>query len=252
MLNYARSFESAMSAMLRTLGLTLLALIGMAWIGPAGAADNGLVAGDSLGVGVSMASRLKSVARNSVSIRANGIPIQMIEQAAPGTTVFLSLGTNDAVGNVDGLEGGIAKIAQAAAAAKVNLVWLGPPCVFKPWDRNAIALDGTLQKTLKDTGVVFVSMRASRLCDRSIRAPDGVHFNMRGYHYMWDLARAASGFVPPEGSTVVAEATPRHKATHRWKKRRRRGHKRARASASADATPSAPTHAAPAPAPAPQ
>ncbi len=236
--------------MLRRLGLILLSLTGAASIGSAAAADSGFVAGDSLGVGVSWASKLKSVAKLSVSIRANSIPVQQIAEAAPGTTVFLSLGTNDAVGNIDGLEGGIDKIVKAAAAAKVNLVWMGPPCVFKPWDKNAIALDAELKAALKDVpGVVYVSMRDPKLCDRSVRAPDGVHFSMRGYGYMWDLARAASGFVPPEGSTVVAaaEQTP-HKATHKPRKRKKKKSKKPAAAAPAATAPSAPPSEAPAPA----
>ena len=188
--------------MLRMLGLTLLALIGAArLIDSATAADNGFIVGDSLGVGVTMASHLRSVAKNSVSIRANAVPIQMIQQAAPGTTVFLSLGTNDAVGNIEGLDGGITKIVQAADAAKVKLVWMGPPCVFKPWNTNAVALDAELKTELKATDVVYVSMHdgagePNRLCDRSIRAPDGVHFSMTGYHYMWDRARGEFGLRP--------------------------------------------------------
>lgn len=227
-----------------SLGLPTLAL-GLSMV-PAFASP-GLITGDSLGVGVSMASHLRSFAKNSVSIRAGGLAIQQIEQAPPGSVVFLSLGTNDAVASIDGLQGGIERIVQAAAKAQVHLVWIGPPCVFKPWDKNAVALDGILQQSLHGTEVTYVSMRSDKLCDRTVRAPDGVHFNMTGYHYMWDKAREAAGFVAEAGSVAAVE--PNHvKATqHKAKKKRRK--RKPHRTLSPDVTPAAPVGVAPAAAP---
>jgi hypothetical protein len=203
-------------------------------------ADTGVVVGDSLGVGVSMASRLRSFAKNSVSIRATGA-IDQIERAEPGTTVFLSLGTNDAVGNIDGLGAGIRRIIEAAARAKVHLVWIGPPCVFKPWDKNAISLDATLKETLKGTAVTYVSMRDDRLCDRSIRAHDGVHFSMTGYHYMWNKAREAAGFTADVTAAGAEEPAKIKKTKHKPVKKRK---KKFRKKKHAHESPAAPAPAA--------
>jgi hypothetical protein len=180
------------------------------------AATNGIVIGDSLGVGVSMASGLTRLARNSVAIRGGAV-VSQIQQAAPGSVVFMSLGTNDAVGRVDGLDGDIGRI--VAASRGVKLVWIGPPCVLKAWDSNAERLDGMLRARLSGTGVTYVSMRDPGLCAPGSRAKDGVHFTMAGYGMMWSKARMAAGF---EGGsrTMVASASPSRRAAKRRSARR--------------------------------
>jgi lysophospholipase L1-like esterase len=179
--------------------------------------NSGLVAGDSLGEGVTYASHLPSFAERSVSIRS-GAAVAQIERATPGTTVFLSLGTNDSVAvgnasiNVRALDGGIQRIVDAAAKAQVHLVWLGPPCVFKPWNKNAVALDAHLKDVLGTAGVLYVSMQDEpRLCERSVRAPDGVHFSMTGYHLMWDKAREAAGFTAVAADETASPRPGKHK-----------------------------------------
>ncbi|MBV9635998.1 MAG: hypothetical protein JOZ40_15375 [Methylobacteriaceae bacterium] len=233
--------------------LVLLSLVLCGWTAAAGATP-GFVTGDSLGVGVSWASKLRSVAKNSVSIRAMATPIEQISQAEPGTWVFLSLGTNDAVGDINGLTANIDKIVAAADNAKVTLVWMGPPCVFKPWDKNAIALDGILKEKLQGTSVIYVSMEQKDdplLCDRAVRAPDGVHFTMSGYNHMWSLARdaaAAKGFIA-EVASAAPEGPPKATATHKAKKKKKR---KSRKKAPAAGTPAAPSEAAPPSGAAPQ
>ena len=63
--------------------------------------------------------------------------IDQIKKLSPGTVAYMSLGTNDAVGSVKGLEKSIDAVIAAAERARVKLVWLGPPCVNKAWDKNA-------------------------------------------------------------------------------------------------------------------
>lgn len=179
------------------------------------AAANGVVVGDSLGVGISMASGLENHAKNSVTIRGNRA-IEQLRQVRPGSTVFMSLGTNDAVGSVRGIEKSIDNVVQAAKAARVKLIWIGPPCVSKAWDRNARELDGILRERLAGSGVTYVSMRDESICSPSVRSSDGVHFNMQGYRNMWAKAAAVSGYqvastgpvAPPAAQEVPAKEKP--------------------------------------------
>ncbi len=165
-------------------------------------AANGVVVGDSLGVGISMAGGLENHAKNSVTIRGTRA-IEQLREVRPGSTVFMSLGTNDAVGPVKGIEKSIDNVVQAAKAARVKLIWLGPPCVTKAWDRNAAELDGILRERLKGSGVVYVSMRDQNICAPSVRSSDGVHFNMRGYRAMWAKAANAAGYQVASTSLAV-------------------------------------------------
>lgn len=185
----------------------------------ASAAADAIVIGDSLGVGVSMASGLTRLAKNSVAIRGGGV-LGQLNQAAPGSVVFMSLGTNDAVGRVDGLEGDIGRIIRAASGVK--LVWIGPPCVSKSWDTNAQKLDGIIRAQTSGTPVVYVSMRDASMCDRSVRAGDGVHFTMSGYGMMWAKARTIAGYEGGSQKTLVASAGPSKRSARRRTARRRK------------------------------
>jgi hypothetical protein len=152
------------------------------------------VIGDSLGVGVSWAAKFPSLAKNSVQIHGGQI-LEQIRQLPRGSTAFMSLGTNDAVGGAVDVAKPVQDIVAAAKAQDVKLVWIGPPCVFKPWDVSSKKLDANLRAELKDTGVIYVGMRDADLCDNhSLRGAEGVHFNMAGYTLMWQKAAAAAGF----------------------------------------------------------
>lgn len=183
---------------------TLVATALGAALTPSPAAADALVIGDSLGVGVSMVSGLKRLARNSVAIRGGGILAQ-IEQAPPRSTVFMSLGTNDAVGRVEGLDAEIGQIVAAARRGDVKLVWIGPPCVTKDWDSRAAKLDGILRARTAGTAVTYVGTRDASLCSPALRAKDGVHFTARGYGLIWAKAAAAAGL---SGTTRLASAEP--------------------------------------------
>ena len=184
----------------------------------ASASGDAVVIGDSLGVGVSMASGLTRLARNSVAIRGGSI-LGQLHQAPAGATVFMSLGTNDAVGRIDGLDGDIARIIAASTSAGVKLVWIGPPCVSKGWDTNAVKLDAILRARTAGTAVTYVSMRDPGMCDPGVRARDGVHFTMGGYGLMWAKARAASGFTGGAERTQFASVSRR---SHKRRYARRR------------------------------
>jgi lysophospholipase L1-like esterase len=174
----------------------------------AGNAAPAAVLGDSIGVGVSMAGGVPRLARNSVSIRSADV-FRQLSRLAPGTVAFLSLGTNDAVGSIAGVERGVDRIVQAARSAGVRLVWIGPPCVIKPWNTNVVKLDSILSRRLAGQ-VAYVSIADPELCDRSLRGADGVHFNMRGYSLLWERARAAAG-----AGIEAAELRPDEPADHK-------------------------------------
>jgi len=192
------------AALLRRAGLAILVIA--TTLSPVWASI--YVGGDSLGVGVGMASRAPSVAKESVRITSK-LPLNQIDRVPSGSTLFLSLGTNDAVGGVLKVQKEVDAIVNASKARGIKLVWLGPPCVFKTWDDSARALDGVLAGLLAQDGVTYVSMRDSALCARSLRAGDGVHFTMKGYRMMWDRAIAASG------ETDTAPAAPADAASKR-------------------------------------
>lgn len=181
--------------------LTVLLLAASLKAGTAGT----VVLGDSLGVGVAMASGLKSMARISVHIRGPKAVAQ-INRVPPGSTAYLVLGTNDAVGPVGGLERSIDNIVRAADRRNIKLVWIGPPCVRKAWDRNSSDLDRILRAHLASTSVRYVSTRDEGMCSSKARAGDGVHMTMRGYGSIWEKARAAAD---PATAASTTPAAPR-------------------------------------------
>ena len=171
----------------------------------------GIVLGDSIGVGVSMASGLPRLARNSVTIRSPSA-IEQVRRTPHDTVAFLSLGTNDAVASVAGITDGIDRIVAAAQRANVNLVWIGPVCVRKSWNTNVMKLDELLRQRLAGR-VRYVSLADQELCDPSLRGRDGVHFNMRGYQLLWSKARAAAG-VDIETASPDADLPAATKPSH--------------------------------------
>jgi hypothetical protein len=101
-------------------------------------------------------------------------------------------------------------------ASRLKLVWIGPPCVNKAWDKNAAELDGILRDALSGTGVTYVSMRDASLCSAALRGKDGVHFNMEGYRNMWSRTAAASGYQ------VASISTPLRRPITNGKKQQRK------------------------------
>jgi hypothetical protein len=191
--------------------LTILLLA----LSSAPALAGGEIIGDSLGVGVGWASKLPSRAKISVSIQSGAI-LGQLRQAHQGDTVFMSLGTNDAVGGALNVKSKVEMIVKTADELGVKLVWIGPPCVKPSWDTQSQKLDKILSEQLAGTSVTYVSMRSDGLCDRSVRAPDGVHFSMEGYGRMWRKAAGAAGF-----ETATAEVELPTVRSHAHKKARR-------------------------------
>ncbi len=136
-------------------------------------AEAGRVIGDSIGVGVSWAakaSNVASTAKNSVAIYSGQI-MEQLRLAKKGETVFLSLGTNDAVGGALDVKSKVAAIVAEADKLGVKLVWIGPPCVRKPWEQYSKKLDAILAAELADTSATYVSTQDARILQREAARP---------------------------------------------------------------------------------
>ena len=184
-------------------------------------AENGRVIGDSIGVGVYWgakgASNVVSTAKNSVAIYSGAI-MEQLRQAKEGETVFVSLGTNDAVGGALDVKAKVAAILAEADRLKVKLVWIGPPCVLKDWEKYARELDGILSAQLEGRAT-YVSTQTPEFCSPNLHAGEGVHFTMAGYTRMWQKAAQAAGF---SAATAVASAAPAEGASGPSRKKAKR------------------------------
>lgn len=181
----------------------------------AASADEIRIIGDSIGEGVHLATNYPSPAnRFNVAIYTPFIFKQLSEMPR-GATVFMSLGTNDAVGGAGALDvrKRVEAIVAAADAQGVKLYWLGPPCVLKSWETYSKKLDEILQAQLAGTSVTYVSLQDASFCDRSLHAGDGVHFTMAGYARMWQKAATVAGLP-----VVVAAASEHKVVVHGGKK----------------------------------
>jgi hypothetical protein len=156
----------------------------------AGASTDGYVLGDSIGEGVAIASGLKKLAHISVHIRGPKA-IAQINQTPVGSIAFIVLGTNDADGSIKNIEKSIDDVVAAGERRKLRMVWLGPPCVRRPFDVQSRQLDQILKDRLASTPVTYISMRDQQICSGVFHEPDGVHLTMKGYRYMWQKTENA-------------------------------------------------------------
>jgi hypothetical protein len=164
-----------------------------------------IVLGDSIGAGVAAAARLPRLARPSVSLRGEEI-FDQLRRAPRGATVVLALGTNDAFDSPQSVAQKVDRILAAAGRADLRLAWIGPPCVRKAWNRRAQALDQRLRAHLAGRAT-YVSVIEPRFCEAKIKAPDGVHFTLRGYGLVWTEARAALLTQSSENTSVLMRTT---------------------------------------------
>jgi hypothetical protein len=190
-----------------------LSAFGLCCLSAAPAHAAAFVLGDSLGLGVSRAGHLKNLSKISIHIRGRKMQEQ-IAKTPEGSTVFLVLGTNDAEGSIARLDKHIDDIVLAMEKRNITLIWLGPPCVRKPWDTRAHELDTMLRNRFENTAVRYVSMRDDVMCSGAFHERDGVHLKTKGYAYMWEKARGASGFA-----VAAEDAEPEAVQTGSTKKR---------------------------------
>ena len=171
-----------------------------------------LVLGDSIGLGLATTIGLKSIARVSLSLRRSdvGAQLKQIPEEAVG---LMSIGLNDAADPVEHLSKSIEKIVETASGTQRKLVWIGPPCVTKAWDKRAEALDAYLKQRLEKTSIQYVSLRDANICAPKLRTRDGEHFTVEGYRYVWDKIKRDAPFAaalePDPCEKVKAEAVAR-------------------------------------------
>jgi hypothetical protein len=196
-------------------------LIGLLSFASPSHASNAVVIGDSIGVGISMAGHVPRLAHNSVTIRSADA-LSQLKRVPHDSVAIISLGTNDAVGSIKGVESGIDKIVAIAKSEDLHVVWIGPPCVRKDWNKNVVKLDEILKTRLAGK-IPYVSAADSALCEGDLRAGDGVHFNMRGYSMLWARASEAAG-VPIEASKADQADAPGAKGSKRKRSHAKKRH----------------------------
>ncbi len=192
------------------MGIRIAALAGLACalgaLSPARGATE-IVLGDSHGVALAEVAKLKNFAHISVHIRGPKA-LDQIRRAPANVTAFVALGTNDADGSIAHLDKSIDDILDAAERKHMRLVWIGPPCVHKPWDTRARELDKILATRLAARGVAYVPMRDPALCTGGLHEPDGVHLKIKGYAYMWEKARRVAELGAPAARAIAAADAP--------------------------------------------
>ncbi len=133
--------------------------------------------------------------------------LAQIERTPPGSTAYIFLGTNDAEGSLKNIDKSIDDILDAAAQRQLSVIWVGPHCVRKAWDKQASALDEILRTHLAKAqaakaSVKYIGTRDAGICSGKFHEPDGVHLTAKGYRYMWAMIDGAGG-TP---NTAVASA----------------------------------------------
>jgi lysophospholipase L1-like esterase len=184
-------------------GLFALAVLPPAATSFAGAT---YVLGDSIGDGLATTMGFNNLAQIGIHIRGPKALAQ-IARTPPGSTAYIFLGTNDAEGSLKNIDKSIDDILDAAAQRQLTVVWVGPHCVRKAWDKQASALDEILRSHLAKAqaakaSVKYIGTRDAGICSGKFLEPDGVHLTAKGYRYMWAMIDAGVG-TP---NTAVASA----------------------------------------------
>jgi hypothetical protein len=178
-------------------------LVALAVLPPAAApfAGGTYVLGDSIGDGLATTMGFNNLAQIGIHIRGPKALAQ-IARTPPGSTAYIFLGTNDAEGSLKNIDKSIDDILAAAAQRQLTVVWVGPHCVRKAWDKQASALDEILRNRLAKTSVKYIGTRDATICSGKFLEPDGVHLTGKGYRYMWAMIDSGTG----TSNTAVASA----------------------------------------------
>jgi hypothetical protein len=179
-------------------GLVALAVLPLAATSFAGGT---YVLGDSIGDGLATTMGFNNLAQIGIHIRGPKALAQ-IARTPPGSTAYIFLGTNDAEGSLKNIEKSIDDILDAAAQRQLTVVWVGPHCVHKTWDKQASALDEILRNRLAKASVKYIGTRDATICSGKFLEPDGVHLTGKGYRYMWAMIDSGVG----TSTTAVASA----------------------------------------------
>jgi hypothetical protein len=181
----------------------LVGLIALAALPPAtwSFASGTYVLGDSIGDGLATTMGFNNLAQIGIHIRGPKALAQ-IARTPPGSTAYIFLGTNDAEGSLKNIDKSIDDILDAAAQRRLAVIWVGPHCVRKAWDKQASELDQILRTHLAKSSVKYIGTRDAVICSGKFQEPDGVHLTAKGYRYMWAMIDSAGG----TSTTAVASA----------------------------------------------
>ena len=181
----------------------LVGLIALAALPPAtwSFASGTYVLGDSIGDGLATTMGFNNLAQIGIHIRGPKALAQ-IARTPPGSTAYIFLGTNDAEGSLKNIDKSIDDILDAAAQRQLTVIWVGPHCVRKAWDKQASELDQILRTHLAKSSVKYIGTRDATICSGKFQEPDGVHLTAKGYRYMWAMIDSAGG----TSTTAVASA----------------------------------------------
>ena len=155
-----------------------------------------VVLGDSIGLGLATTIGLKSIARRSFSLRRGDVGGQL-KQIPENAVGLMSLGLNDAADPVAHLSKSIDRVIESATSAGKKLIWIGPPCETKSWDKRAEELDAYLKERLAQTTIQYVSLRDANICAPALRTRDGEHFTVEGYRYVWAKIKRDAPLAAP-------------------------------------------------------
>jgi len=187
----------------------LVGLFALALLPPAtwSFASGTYVLGDSIGDGLATTMGFNNLAQIGIHIRGPKALAQ-IARTPPGSTAYIFLGTNDAEGSLKNIDKSIDDILDAAAQRQLSVIWVGPHCVRKAWDKQASELDQILRTHLAkaqaaNAKVKYIGTRDATICSGKFHEPDGVHLTAKGYRYLWAMIDSANG----NSNTAVA-STP--------------------------------------------
>jgi hypothetical protein len=163
------------------------------------------VLGDSIGDGLATTMGFNNLAQIGIHIRGPKAQAQ-IARTPPGSTAYIFLGTNDAEGSLKNIDKSIDDILDAAAQRQLTVIWVGPHCVRKAWDKQASELDEILRNHLAKAKVKYIGTRDAVICSGKFQEPDGVHLTAKGYRYMWTMIDGAGG--TPNAAVAGAPQKP--------------------------------------------
>jgi hypothetical protein len=176
-------------------------------------AAEGFFIGDSIAAATAQTIGVRGSAHHSVSLRRNAIAPQF-QRIPKGAVVLMTLGLNDAADPVQAMRKDIELVIEGALKTGEKVVWIGPPCVLKSWDKRAKEMDDYLHERLATTGIQYVSLRDPQICRPGMRSGDGEHFTDAGYRYIWQKIRHDSTYAaevdwPTRTQAIGASTAPR-------------------------------------------
>lgn len=189
-------------------------------------AAEGFLIGDSIAAAMAQTIGMRGSAHHSVSLRRNAIAPQW-QRIPKGAVALMTLGLNDAAIPVQAMRKDIETVIEGALKTGEKIVWIGPPCVLKSWDKRAREMDDYLRERLAVTSIQYVSLRDPQICKPGMRLSDGEHFTDAGYRYVWQKIRHDSTFAaevewPRRPQLVAASADSKPRAKPRRAQRRSR------------------------------